>query len=182
MSRASAAAISIATKSSGLSSRRAAALVLRTQPIGTDDDQNDIARSHLAVQMRYEVDPGRNVVDIHKEFVAAERLREPIVQPTGHADRIFSAVIDENLAGHGLPGLPERPQILPQDRSNHYELAYTGPVRLLAQLSVDLTRIASHARFGSKADIRAAKNHVRFTPESVRNSGHRLPDGRACVQ
>ena len=86
MSRASAAAISIATKSSGLWSRRCPAFVLRIQPIGTDDDQNDIARSHLAVQMRDEVDPGRNVVDIHKQTVAAESLREPVVQATGHAD------------------------------------------------------------------------------------------------
>ena len=64
-----------------------------------------------------------------KRFVAAERLREPIVQPTGDADRIISAVIDENLVSHGLPGLPERPQILSQDRSNHYELVHMGPVR-----------------------------------------------------
>jgi hypothetical protein len=36
--------------------------------------------------VRHEVGPGRNVVDIHKELVAAESLREPVVQPTGHAD------------------------------------------------------------------------------------------------
>jgi hypothetical protein len=28
-----------------------------------------------------------------------------------------------------------------------------------------------HVRFGSKADIRAAKTHVRFTPDSDRNRG-----------
>ena len=78
MSRASAAAISIATKSSGWWSRRCAGFVLRPQPVGTDDDQNDIARSHLAVEMRDEVGPDRNVVDIHKQSVAAESLREPV--------------------------------------------------------------------------------------------------------
>ena len=35
---------------------------------GADDDQNDIARSDLAVQVLYEVDPRRNVVDIHEEI------------------------------------------------------------------------------------------------------------------
>ena len=86
MSRVSAAAISIATKSSGSSSRSPAALVLRIQPVGTDDDQKDIAPSHLAVQMRHEVGSNRNVVDIHKEIVVPECLREPVMQPTGHAD------------------------------------------------------------------------------------------------
>jgi hypothetical protein len=40
------------------------------------------------------------VIDIHKKVVAAKLLREPIMQPTGHADRIVSAVIDENLTNH----------------------------------------------------------------------------------
>ena len=48
--------------------------VFRVQPVGTDDDQNYIARSNLAVQVRYEVDPGRNVIDIHKEFFLPERI------------------------------------------------------------------------------------------------------------
>ena len=30
----------------------------------------------------------------------------------------------------------------------------------------------AHVRFGSKADICAAKDHVRFTPNSDRESGH----------
>src|SRR5262245_14499470 len=30
-----------------------------------------------------------------------------------------------------------------------------------------------HVRFGSKADVRTAKRHVRFTPNSDRESGHR---------
>jgi len=40
------------------------------------------------------------VVDVHKQVIAPERLGEPIVQPTGRADRIISAVIDENLTSH----------------------------------------------------------------------------------
>jgi hypothetical protein len=31
-----------------------------------------------------------------------------------------------------------------------------------------------HVRFGSKADICAATSHVRFTPNSDRESGHQL--------
>ena len=85
MSRASAAAISIATKSSGWW-RALPGFILRPQPIATDDDQNDLARSHLGIEMRDEVSPDRNVVDIHKQSVAAESLREPVVQATGHAD------------------------------------------------------------------------------------------------
>jgi hypothetical protein len=50
--------------------------------------------------MRHEIDPGRNVVDIHEELIAAEGLCEPVIQPTSHADRIISAVIDENLTSH----------------------------------------------------------------------------------
>jgi len=76
--------------------------------------------------VRHEVDPGGNVINIKKEVVAAECLREPIMQPTGHADGIISAVIDENLTSHGLPGSPERHSILSQDRSKHYEPAHIG--------------------------------------------------------
>jgi hypothetical protein len=97
-----------------------AALVFHAQPVGTDDDQNHIARSHLAVQVRHEVGPGRNVVDIHKELGAAESVREPIMQPTGHTDGIISAVVDENLAGHGNPGSPRKTQKVT-----------AGPVKLL---------------------------------------------------
>ena len=32
----------------------------------------------------------------------------------------------------------------------------------------------ANVRFGSKADIRAAISHVRFTPNSDRESGHRI--------
>ena len=94
--------------------------------------RNDIARRHLAVQIRHEVNPGRDAVDVHEEIFLPERLREPIVQPTGCANRIFTAVIDENLISHGpLPGLTEDSQILPQDRSKHYELAHTAKCRML---------------------------------------------------
>jgi len=60
--------------------------IFRPQPIGADDGQNDIALSHLIVEMRHEVGPCRNVVDIHKELVAAKSLREPVVQSASHAD------------------------------------------------------------------------------------------------
>src|SRR5262249_40929468 len=43
-----------------------AVLIFRFQPAGTDDHQHNFARSDLAVQMRLEVDPRRNVVDIHE--------------------------------------------------------------------------------------------------------------------
>jgi hypothetical protein len=34
-------------------------------------------------------------------------MRESVVQPTGHADGIISAVVDENLAGHGYRVSPK---------------------------------------------------------------------------
>ena len=66
--------------------------------------------------MRHEIDPDRNIVDIHEEVVAAKRLRKPIMQPTSYvADEFLSAVIDENLIGHRLTGSPEK---LPSLRRN----------------------------------------------------------------
>ena len=46
-----------------------------------------------------------------------------------------------------------------------------------------LVRLATKCDFrsGSKTDMTRSNRDVRFTPESVRNSGHRLPEGRACV-
>src|SRR5262245_26023282 len=38
--------------------------------------------------------------------------------------------------------------------------------------------IRSNVRFGSKADICAATSHVRFTPNSDRESGHPMVDRR----
>ena len=56
--------------------------------------------------MIYEVDSGRNVVDIHEQVLTPEGLGEPVMQPAGRADGIIAAVIDEHLAGHALrPGL-----------------------------------------------------------------------------
>jgi hypothetical protein len=46
-------------------------------------------------------------------------LREPVMQPTGHADGVISAVIDENLNRHSR--WSRNTQILPQDQSKHYE-------------------------------------------------------------
>jgi hypothetical protein len=40
------------------------------------------------------------VVDVHEKLVAAEGLYEPVVQPTSRADRIISAIVDENLSIH----------------------------------------------------------------------------------
>ena len=37
----------------------------------------------------------------------------------------------------------------------------------------------AHVRFGSEADICSAKGHVRFTPNSERDSGH-AANGRVC--
>jgi hypothetical protein len=46
--------------------------------------------------MSYEVDPRRNMVDIHEESFSPETLAKSIVQPTGRGGRILSPVIDEN--------------------------------------------------------------------------------------
>jgi hypothetical protein len=71
--RVSAAPISIATKSAGLSMP---GFVLRSQPVWTDDGQHGIACSYLAIQVFLEVSPDRDVVDIHKQLMAAKRRGE----------------------------------------------------------------------------------------------------------
>src|SRR5262245_61612167 len=96
-----------------------AALVFHAQPVGTDNDQDDVALGQLAVQVYHEVGPGRNVVDIHKELGAAESVCEPIMEPTGHTDGIISAVVDENLAAHDY-------RVSPKDQN-----VTAGPVKLL---------------------------------------------------
>src|SRR5437660_1619919 len=48
-----------------------AALILRVQPIRSNDDEKSVARSHLVVQVCRKIDAGRNVVDIHENLVAA---------------------------------------------------------------------------------------------------------------
>ena len=53
--------------------------------------------------MRNEIDAGRDAVDVHEEFFLPERVSEPIVQPTGGADRIFTAVIEENRVSQRRP-------------------------------------------------------------------------------
>jgi len=58
--------------------------VLRSQPVWTDDGQHGIAYSYLALQVALEVFPDRNVVNIHKELIAAERRGQRIVQPAGY--------------------------------------------------------------------------------------------------
>ena len=64
-----------------------AGLVHCIEPIGADDNQEDIARSDLAVQIRHEIDPGRNAVDVHEDILLAKRLRQPIAQATGGAEQ-----------------------------------------------------------------------------------------------
>ena len=45
-----------------------------------------------------------------------------------------------------------------------------------------IERVRPHVRFGSKADMCSARKHVRFTPQSGRNSGHRMSvKGRALL-
>jgi hypothetical protein len=70
-----------------------------------------LARRHLVAQARFKVDPDH----ILEEIFPPEFLRQSVVQSSGGIGRIFSTVIDENLASHGLPGL-RRILIVPQDR------------------------------------------------------------------
>ena len=48
--------------------------MLLREPIWADDCQKNIAYGHLGVQMAREVDPGRNVVDVHEQAVGSERI------------------------------------------------------------------------------------------------------------
>jgi hypothetical protein len=54
-------------KFSGLSSN---------QPVWTDDSQHGIARGYLFLQVVLEVSPDWDVINIHKELIAAERRGE----------------------------------------------------------------------------------------------------------
>jgi hypothetical protein len=110
MSRVSAAAISIATKSSGSSSRRLPLSSFTPSQLGPITTRMTSHSATWPFQVRHEVGPHRNVVDIHKELGAAESVREPIMQPTGHTDGIISAVVDENLADHGYRVSPKDPK------------------------------------------------------------------------
>ena len=69
------------------SSRSLPGFVLHPQPVGANDDQNYIACGDLAVQVRYEVDPGGDVVDIHKKIFSPKCLGQPIVNPTCRGGR-----------------------------------------------------------------------------------------------
>jgi hypothetical protein len=60
-------------------------LICDIQPVGADNGYEDIARGNLIVEMIYEVDARRDMVDIHEEVFPPETLGEPIVQPTGRA-------------------------------------------------------------------------------------------------
>src|SRR6478609_2977760 len=51
--------------------------------------------------MAHEVDPGRNVVDVHEQTVGSERISKSIAQPPRRARRVIPTVIDENRASHG---------------------------------------------------------------------------------
>jgi hypothetical protein len=63
--------------------------------------------------MRREIDPGRNLVNIHEDVFPPEHLGQSIMQPAGGAGRVFSAVIDKDHIGHTpQKGVP----ILPRDR------------------------------------------------------------------
>src|SRR5262245_44149699 len=75
-------------------------LISDIQPVGTDNGYEDIARGNLTVEMSYEVDPRRNMVDIHEEIFPPETLGQSVVEPTGHGGCIVSAVIDENPGHH----------------------------------------------------------------------------------
>jgi hypothetical protein len=58
----------------------------------------------LDAQMTHEVDPDRNVVDVHEQAVRSERISKSIAQPARRAGRVTSTVVDENRASHGYLG------------------------------------------------------------------------------
>src|SRR5262245_16553711 len=104
--------------------------ILRVQPVGADDGKKHLTRRHLIVQACLKV----NADDIHKEIFRPEYLRQPVMQLAGGADRIFSAVIDENLTRHGPVELPENRNLLSQNRLVGYgsrdNLPFRGSKRL----------------------------------------------------
>ena len=54
--------------------------------MGADDGKEYVARRDLGIQMNHEVDPSRNVVDVHEQASMPKRLRQPVVQSTGRGD------------------------------------------------------------------------------------------------
>ena len=111
-------------------------------PVGTDNGYEEIARGNLIVEMIYEVDARRNMVDIHEKIFPPKSLGKPIMEPTGHTGRVVSAVIDENLTSHDLPkGFQWRCTITQNEKEHYYwlHLLPCRPGRLSnANLCVDL--------------------------------------------
>jgi len=108
------------------------------------------------------------VVDVHEEIVAAECQREPIVQPTSHADGVISAVIDENLGGHG-PAESPRKDPKSYRRTGQITMSCSrGPVGGLAQQAVTGLIETPHrmSALPPKADIGTQSWNVRFVPKA----------------
>jgi hypothetical protein len=102
----SAVAISKRTRSSGLSSRRPPCSVREISQrfpitaISTSQEPGtDACRDCFN-----EVDARLDGVDIHKAFARREVLRQAIVNQPGPSRTIITAVTDEDLATHSLPG------------------------------------------------------------------------------
>src|SRR5262249_53751136 len=110
-----------------------------------------------------EIDPGRDAVDVHEEIFLPERLSEPIVQPPGGADRIFTAVIDENRVGHGLCRVsPKTPKSYRRSGPSTMSLL-TQAARMSAFGPKRTCGCALQmSAFGGKADIAIALRNVCF--------------------
>ena len=78
-------------------------LVSGIKPVWSDHDQDHVSGGDLLVQIVDEIDPGRDVVDVHEHALAADRLREPVVHAAGARDAVVTPIIDEDATGHPRP-------------------------------------------------------------------------------
>src|SRR5262249_47245431 len=71
------------------------------EPARADHRQERIALPDLLFEHVDEIEPGRDIVDIHEQLLGAESLLQPVEQPTRVARIVTAAIIDENPARHG---------------------------------------------------------------------------------
>ena len=121
MSRLSAEASSIRTKSFGSSRRRPPVASFVFQPVQPDNCQKGVAISYALVDRLPKVTSGFNCSHIHEYRLITELRRQVIKQPACLAFRIVSPVIDENGTQSKPPDL--RTQVIEEmtlARENHY--------------------------------------------------------------
>jgi hypothetical protein len=77
-------------------------LVAHVQPVGSDHREQHVAPGDLLAQNIDEVRPERDGIYVHKQEIASELLRQPVVNASSKARTIAPAIANENLGRHGV--------------------------------------------------------------------------------